>query len=145
VETRIVYVREKAAQFWAKLSRYLRVHGDAGMLELDNPAKLPAVVVTTEFLHEAEVQREALGMPKLSPVVIDHPLSTLSEAEIDAETDWIGAMFQRQLGHVQHRNDRGPQRRIGFPASRFPRLLRGHGKLRHQSFCRRDGAPKPRD
>jgi hypothetical protein len=30
------------------------------------------------------VQREALGMPGLSPVVIDHPLSTLSEAEIDA-------------------------------------------------------------
>jgi hypothetical protein len=43
-----------------------------------------AVVVTTEFLHEAEVQRAALGMPDLHPVVIDHPLSTLSEAEIDA-------------------------------------------------------------
>jgi hypothetical protein len=35
-------------------------------------------------LHEAEVQRDALGMPGLMPVVIDHPLSTLSEAEIDA-------------------------------------------------------------
>lgn len=43
-----------------------------------------AVVVTTEFLHEAEVQRDALGMPDLVPVVIDHPLSTISEAEIDA-------------------------------------------------------------
>jgi len=43
-----------------------------------------AVVVTTEFVHEAEVQRAALGMPDLMPVVIDHPLSTLSEAEIDA-------------------------------------------------------------
>jgi hypothetical protein len=41
------------------------------------------VVVTTEFVHEAEVQRAALGMPDLSPVVIDHPLSTISEAEID--------------------------------------------------------------
>jgi hypothetical protein len=30
------------------------------------------------------VQRAALGMPDLKPVVIDHPLSTLSEAEIDA-------------------------------------------------------------
>jgi hypothetical protein len=29
------------------------------------------------------VQRAALGMSDLSPVVIDHPLSTLSEAEID--------------------------------------------------------------
>jgi hypothetical protein len=30
------------------------------------------------------VQRAALGMPGLAPVIIDHPLSTLSEAEIDA-------------------------------------------------------------
>ncbi len=29
------------------------------------------------------MQRDALGMPDLVPVVIDHPLSTLSEAEID--------------------------------------------------------------
>jgi hypothetical protein len=43
-----------------------------------------AVVVTTEFLHEAEVQRAALGMPDLMPVVIDHPLSTISDADIDA-------------------------------------------------------------
>ena len=42
-----------------------------------------AVIVTAEFLHEAEVQREALGMPGLVPVVIDHPLSTISEPEID--------------------------------------------------------------
>jgi hypothetical protein len=43
-----------------------------------------AVVVTTEFVHEAEVQRAALGMPDLNPVVIDHPLSTISDADIDA-------------------------------------------------------------
>ena len=41
-------------------------------------------MVTSEFLHEAEVQRAALGMPDLVPVVIDHPLSTISEADIDA-------------------------------------------------------------
>ena len=41
-------------------------------------------MVTAEFLHEAEVQRAALGMPDLTPVVIDHPLSTISDAEIDA-------------------------------------------------------------
>jgi len=40
--------------------------------------------VTSEFRHEAEVQRAALGMPDLLPVVIDHPLSTISDAEIDA-------------------------------------------------------------
>jgi len=42
------------------------------------------VVVTAEFVHEAEVQRGALGMPDLNPVVIDHPLSTISDAEIGA-------------------------------------------------------------
>ncbi len=41
-------------------------------------------MVTTEFGHEAKLQRDALGMPELVPAVIDHPLSTLSEAEIDA-------------------------------------------------------------
>jgi hypothetical protein len=40
--------------------------------------------VTREFVHEAEVQRAALGMPDLAPVVIDHPLSTISDAEIGA-------------------------------------------------------------
>ncbi len=29
------------------------------------------------------MQCQALGMPELAPVVIDHPLSTLSDAEID--------------------------------------------------------------
>jgi hypothetical protein len=40
--------------------------------------------VTIEFVREAEIQRAALGMPDLKPVVIDHPLSTISDAEIDA-------------------------------------------------------------
>ena len=39
-------------------------------------------MVTTEFLHEANMQRDALGMPDLAAVVIDHPLSTLSDAGI---------------------------------------------------------------
>jgi hypothetical protein len=43
-----------------------------------------AIVVTNEFMHEARMQKEALGMPDLCPVVIDHPLSTLAEAAIDA-------------------------------------------------------------
>ena len=43
-----------------------------------------AVIVTSEFTREAEVQRAALGMEDLEPVVIQHPLSTLSEEEIDA-------------------------------------------------------------
>ncbi len=46
-----------------------------------------AVVVTTEFLHEAHVQRYALGMEDLHPVVITHPLSTLTEVEIDQRAE----------------------------------------------------------
>ena len=46
-----------------------------------------AVVVTAEFLHEAHVQRAALGMDGLDPVVIRHPLSTLSDDEINQRAD----------------------------------------------------------
>jgi hypothetical protein len=41
-----------------------------------------AVIVTTTFLHEARVQRQALGMNGIVPVVIEHPLSSISEDEI---------------------------------------------------------------
>jgi hypothetical protein len=45
--------------------------------------KVPtAVIVTTEFRHEATVQRAALGMAELEPVIIQHPLSTLTDAQI---------------------------------------------------------------
>ncbi len=47
--------------------------------------------MTTEFLHEANLQREALGMPDLVPVVIDHPLSTLSDAEIAQRAEQAAA------------------------------------------------------
>jgi hypothetical protein len=50
---------------------------------LEAAGRPTAVVVTTEFLHEAEVQRDALGMHELTPVVIEHPLSTLTDEEIE--------------------------------------------------------------
>ncbi len=53
-------------------------------ISLEGQNRATAVVVTTEFLHEAEVQRGALGMDALEPVVIQHPLSTLSDEEIAA-------------------------------------------------------------
>ena len=49
------------------------------------------MVVTTEFVHEANMQRDALGMPGLAPVVIDHPLSTLSDAEIAQRAEQAAA------------------------------------------------------
>ena len=45
--------------------------------------KVPtAVIVTTEFVREAATQAMVLGLPELKPVVIDHPLSTLSDTQI---------------------------------------------------------------
>ncbi len=46
-----------------------------------------AVVVTTTFVREAEVQRAALGMDDLVPVVISHPLSTLTDEEINQRVE----------------------------------------------------------
>jgi hypothetical protein len=46
-----------------------------------------AVIVTSEFVREAGNQARVLGMPDLTPVVIDHPLSTLSWEQIGARAD----------------------------------------------------------
>jgi hypothetical protein len=40
--------------------------------------------VTTVFAHESGVQRTALGMDALRPVVVTHPLSTLTAEQLDA-------------------------------------------------------------
>ena len=53
---------------------------DAVMLEAGGCPT--AVIVTREFVLEAETQRDALGMRGLGPVVIDHPLSSLTDQEI---------------------------------------------------------------
>jgi hypothetical protein len=68
-------------------------------VSLETLGRPTAVVVTSEFLREAEVQRAALGMSGLVPAVIPHPLSTLTDAEIEeraaaaatqAVTIWLG-------------------------------------------------------
>jgi hypothetical protein len=53
-------------------------------IELEALGVPTAVIVTTEFVREAKVQRAALGMEGLVPAVIQHPLSSLTEAEIKA-------------------------------------------------------------
>lgn len=42
-----------------------------------------ALVVTSEFAQEAEFQLRALGMDALVPVIITHPLSSLTAEEIE--------------------------------------------------------------
>ena len=53
---------------------------DSVMLEAGG--RPTAVIVTTGFVLEAETQRDALGMTGLEPVVIAHPLSSLTDEEI---------------------------------------------------------------
>ncbi len=53
---------------------------DSVMLEAGG--RPTAVIVTTEFVLEAQTQCDALGMAELQAVVIAHPLSSLTDEEI---------------------------------------------------------------
>lgn len=53
-------------------------------IELEARGVPTAVIVTSEFVREARVQREALGMTGVVPVVIAHPLSSLTDDQIQA-------------------------------------------------------------
>jgi len=53
-----------------------------------------AAVVTTEFVREAEVQRRALGMDGLLPVIIRHPVSSIADAEVVERVEQICAQAQ---------------------------------------------------
>lgn len=73
-------------------------------VSLERKGAPTAVVVTRVFLREARAQRAALGMDGLDPVVIEHPLSTLSDEEISARASdaarqaakiLLGAQFAR--------------------------------------------------
>ena len=66
---------------------------DAVMLESRG---LPtAAIVTTEFVLEAETQRDALGMMGLQAVVIAHPLSSLTDDE-------IAQRIEQALPQIEH-------------------------------------------
>ena len=55
------------------------------------------MIVTDAFLHEADLQRTALGAELLRPVVIPHPLSTLTSGEIAARAAAAAAGIRRVL------------------------------------------------
>lgn len=67
---------------------------------LESKGRPTAAIVTSEFVLEAETQRDALGMAGLGAVVIAHPLSSLTDEEIgrrieealpQVERVWLGA------------------------------------------------------
>lgn len=70
------------------------MHDAVGLEERGVPT---AVIVTDAFLHEADVQRTALGAELLEPVVITHPLSTLTDEEIAARAAEAVARVERTL------------------------------------------------
>jgi hypothetical protein len=41
-----------------------------------------AMIITSEFVREARAQSSVLGIPEMGIVVIDHPLSSLSQDQI---------------------------------------------------------------
>ncbi len=64
-----------------------------------------AVIVTAAFVEEAEVQRAALGADDLEPVVITHPLSTLSEEEIEERAKEAAPQLERVLTRQPEQGD----------------------------------------
>ena len=54
-----------------------------------------AAIITTEFVQETELTKQALGMLGLQPVVIDHPVSSITQDEIAARVSQIKEQAQR--------------------------------------------------
>ncbi|MDA0655066.1 MAG: hypothetical protein O2912_01475 [Proteobacteria bacterium] len=70
------------------------MHDGVSLEKLNIPT---AVICTTAFEHEAHVQRAALGMDELKPVIITHPLSTISEADIDSRAEEAVVQIEKVL------------------------------------------------
>ena len=64
---------------------------------LESAGRPTAVIVTSEFVLEAETQRNALGMTALQPVVINHPLSSLTDEEIGRRIEQALPRIERVL------------------------------------------------
>jgi hypothetical protein len=54
-----------------------------------------AAIITAEFVGETKLTRQALGMPDLEPVVIDHPVSSITQDEVDARIRQIKERAQK--------------------------------------------------
>ena len=62
---------------------------------LESAGRPTAVIVTTEFVLEAEMQRDALGMAGLEAVVITHPLSSATDEEIGRRVEQALPQIER--------------------------------------------------
>jgi hypothetical protein len=57
------------------------IHDAIALEKLGVPS---AAIITTEFVWETELIRRTLGMPDFDAVVIDHPISSITQDEINA-------------------------------------------------------------
>jgi hypothetical protein len=53
-------------------------------VELEKKGIPSVAIITTEFVRETELTRRAIGMQGLRPVVIEHPVSSITQAEVDS-------------------------------------------------------------
>jgi hypothetical protein len=53
-------------------------------VELEKRGIPSVAIITTEFVRETELTRRAIGMQGLLPVVIDHPVSSITQSEVDS-------------------------------------------------------------
>lgn len=84
-----------------------------------------AAVVTTEFVRETELQRRALGMDDLLPVIIGHPVSSITDTEVAERVEQIYMQAQRVwLGQPLPRSGARLIRRIAVNVTRAIRPYR---------------------
>ena len=57
------------------------IRDSVALEKLGTPA---AAIITTEFERETELTLIAIGMRGLVPIVIDHPVSSITQSEIEA-------------------------------------------------------------
>jgi hypothetical protein len=99
---------ELITQIAAECDILLTAIGDCGSccsccvrdsIALERLGVAAACIITTEFERETELTRTAIGMQGLRPVVIDHPVSSITAAEVaarvaqievQAEAVWLG-------------------------------------------------------
>ena len=74
-------------------------------VELEKLGVPTAVIITTEFVRETELTRQAVGMKALEPVVISHPVSSITAEEVtqrvaqikeQAQQVWLGTQTPLQ-------------------------------------------------
>jgi hypothetical protein len=63
-------------------------------IALDRLGVPSAAMITTEFVRETKLTRTAVGMEGPVPVVIDHPVSSITQAEVEARVAQVQIQTQ---------------------------------------------------